>query len=86
MSVGKKYPRAFTVRAVDASVMDIPAALEYGPRTGPTSVHRCDPPALFVLNNLVGGLQRARNGRPREEESIVLRSEARVDVNVIASD
>ena len=31
MSVGKKYPRAFTVRAVDASVMDVPAALVYGP-------------------------------------------------------
>ena len=33
MSVWKKYPRAFTVRAADASVMDVPAALVYGPGT-----------------------------------------------------
>ena len=57
MSVGGKYPGAFTVRAVDAPVAcgggGCPCCV--GVRTtgdGVTSTHRCDP-ALFVLNNLV---------------------------------
>ena len=73
------------MRAVDTSVMDVPAALEYGPGMArPACIAVTQ---LFLYSaTFADGLQRVRNSRPREEESIALRSEVRVDANVIASD
>ena len=83
MSVEKKYPRTFKVRAVDASVMDVPAALVYGPGTARPA---CIAVTQLFLYSATWQTERiltyAEWPNQRGIESVALRGEVRVVVNV----